>query len=55
MNFGLIAALILMAAYIGYPTSGLPFLGWTMHWLIAFFLLSIIFGFALKGLFKVEI
>jgi uncharacterized membrane protein (DUF106 family) len=38
-----------------YPTSGLPFLGWTMHWLIAFFLLSIIFGFALKGLFKVEI
>ena len=40
---------------VAYPTSGLPFLGWNMHWLIAFFILSVLFGFSLKGLFKVEI
>jgi uncharacterized membrane protein (DUF106 family) len=38
-----------------YPSSGLPFLGWNMHWLIAFYGLSIVFGFSLKGLFGVEI
>jgi hypothetical protein len=40
---------------VTYPTSGLPFLGLNIHWLIAFFLLSVIIGFSLKGLFKVEI
>jgi hypothetical protein len=40
---------------VGYATAGLPFLGWNMHWLIAFFGLSIVFGFSLKGLFGVEI
>ena len=38
-----------------YPTSGLPFLGWNMHWLIAFFILSVLIGFSLKGFFGVEI
>jgi len=40
---------------ISYPEARLRFLGINFHWLVAFFILSIIFGFALKGLFKVEI
>ena len=40
---------------ITYPSSGLYLLGIKIHWIIAFFVLSIIFGFSLKGLFGVEI
>ncbi len=40
---------------VSYASAGLPLLGWRMHWLIAFFILSVLFGFALKGLFGVEI
>jgi len=38
-----------------YPEARLNALGIRFHWLVAFFLLSIIFGFALKGVFRVEI
>jgi uncharacterized membrane protein (DUF106 family) len=38
-----------------YPAGGLNFFGLSVHWLVAYFLLSIIFGFAFKGIFKVEI
>lgn len=38
-----------------YASGGLPFFGRRMHWLIAFFVLSVVFGFSLKGLFGVEI
>jgi hypothetical protein len=38
-----------------YPGQKMNFFGWRMHWLIAYFVLSIIFGFAFKGVFKVEI
>jgi uncharacterized membrane protein (DUF106 family) len=38
-----------------YPAARLNYFGWRMHWLVAFFLLSIAFGFGLKGVFKVEI
>lgn len=38
-----------------FPEQRLVFLGIRFHWLVAYFLLSIIFGFALKGWFKVEI
>lgn len=38
-----------------YPAKRLNFLGFDIHWLIAYFALSIIFGFAFKGIFKVEI
>lgn len=37
------------------PENRLVFLGLRFHWLVAYFLLSIIFGFALKRWFKVEI
>ena len=38
-----------------HPERRLGLLGLRIHWLIAFFVLSIAFGFALKGVFKVEI
>jgi uncharacterized membrane protein (DUF106 family) len=40
---------------IAYPPARISLFGWRMHWLVAYFLLSIIFGFGLKGVFKVEI
>jgi len=40
---------------ISYPTSGLRLFGINIHWIVTFFILSIIFGFSLKGLFGVEI
>lgn len=40
---------------IAYPPLRLSLFGWRMHWLVAFFALSIAFGFAFKGVFKVEI
>ena len=38
-----------------YPARNLSLFGWRIHWLIIYFALSIIFGFALKGFFGVEI
>lgn len=40
---------------VAYPAPGMNLFGWQIHWLIVFFALSIIFGFCLKGFFKVEI
>jgi uncharacterized membrane protein (DUF106 family) len=45
----------IISVEVTYPSSRLNFFGWRMHWLVAFFLLSVVFGFALKGVFKVEI
>lgn len=38
-----------------YPSKNMNLFGWSIHWLIVYFALSIIFGFAFKGVFKVEI
>ncbi len=38
-----------------YPAARLPAFGLNVHWLVAYLALSIVFGFALKGVFKVEI
>jgi uncharacterized membrane protein (DUF106 family) len=38
-----------------YPAARLAAFGLAVHWLIAYLVLSIVFGFALKGVFKVEI
>lgn len=40
---------------VRYPTKNMNLFGWGIHWLIVYFVLSIVFGFALKGIFKVEI
>jgi len=40
---------------VKYPAKHMYLFGWGIHWLIVYFALSIIFGFAFKGVFKVEI
>ncbi len=40
---------------IQYPARNMNLFGWHIHWLIVYFVLSIVFGFAFKGIFKVEI
>ncbi len=38
-----------------YPPKKMNLFGWHIHWLIVYFVLSIIFAFAFKGVFRVEI
>lgn len=38
-----------------YPAKSLTAFGLNIHWLVAYLVLSIVFGFAFKGVFKVEI
>lgn len=40
---------------ITYPSRSMNLFGWCIHWIIVYFTLSIIFGFAFKGVFKIEI
>ncbi|HVY55931.1 MAG TPA: hypothetical protein VHC46_09265, partial [Thermodesulfobacteriota bacterium] len=40
---------------IGYPANSVEIYKWHVHWLVVVLVLSIVFGFALKGLFRVEI
>ena len=40
---------------IDYPAMSIEIYKWHVHWLVIVFVLSIVFGFALKGLFRVEI
>lgn len=37
-----------------YPSRSMIFLGWHVHWLLAYLVPSIILGFALKSPFKVD-
>ncbi|MBS3818466.1 hypothetical protein KGY73_03035 [bacterium] len=41
--------------HITYPNSGMNLWGFHIHWLVAYFVLSVFFGFAFKGVFKVSI
>lgn len=45
----------LEAIKIVYPSKNMSLFGWPIHWLIVYFVLSILFGFSLKGIMKVEI
>ena len=40
---------------VDFPSQNLPLFGGSVNWLVAFFVLSLVFGFSLKGVFKVEI
>ncbi len=40
---------------INYPSLALSVFGWNIHWLVLFFVLSIVFGFAFKGFFGIEV
>ena len=46
---------VVQAVYIDYPEAKIPLLRMEVHWIVIFFLLSIVAGFALKGILKVEI
>jgi uncharacterized membrane protein (DUF106 family) len=46
---------VVRSVEVRYPSASLPLLGMHIHWLIAYFILSIVFGYAFKGVFKVEI
>lgn len=39
---------------VSYPERRMNLFGWKMHWIIAYFILSMIFGFGLKGVFRVD-
>jgi hypothetical protein len=43
------------AIHLDYPDREVPVLGFRLHWMIPFFILSIVFAFALRGLFGVTI
>ena len=49
------AAHVVESVEIAYPLLELRVLGWTVHWLVAFFVLSLVFGFAFKGALGVEV
>lgn len=40
---------------VSYPLDSVKIYKWSFHWLVVILVLSIVFGFALKGVFKVEI
>jgi uncharacterized membrane protein (DUF106 family) len=40
---------------VQYPAASMSLFGMHIHWLIVYFVLSIVFGYGFKGLFKVEI
>jgi uncharacterized membrane protein (DUF106 family) len=40
---------------VGYPDAEVSLLGWGLHWIIVFFVLSIVFAFALRNRFGVTI
>ena len=49
------AAHVVETVAIGYPALEMRVLGWTTHWLVAFFVLSIAFGFVFKDALGVEL
>ena len=40
---------------VRYPPTELSVLGWEMHWIYAYFVLSLLFAFPLRGVFGVEV
>lgn len=40
---------------VRYPSLSMPIFGWNIHWLIIFFVLSVAFGFAFKGVLGVQV
>jgi hypothetical protein len=46
---------LVRAVHLSYPDREVSVLGFGVHWMIPFFVLSIAFAFALRGLFKVTI
>jgi hypothetical protein len=40
---------------VAFPARKMDVFGLGVHWLVVYFVLSVMFGFAFKGVFKVEI
>lgn len=51
----LLPSLMVESIAVNYPKLEITVFGFVIHWLVLFFVLSIVFGFALKGVFGVEI
>lgn len=49
------AGLPLEEIHIAFPPRTTELLGWRLHWLVIFFVVSIAAGYSLKGVFKVQI
>lgn len=45
----------LAGIFLDYPDAEVDIFGWKTHWMVVFFLMSIVLGFALKGVFKVDL
>jgi uncharacterized membrane protein (DUF106 family) len=45
----------LAGVYVDYDDAEVSLFGWKTLWMVVFFILSIVFGFALKGAFKVDL
>lgn len=43
------------AVEVVYPSKNMNLFGWHIHWIIVYFVFSIIFGYGFKGILKVEI
>jgi len=39
---------------VAYPEASVSVLGWPLHWMIVYFVLAIVFAFALRNVFKVQ-
>jgi uncharacterized membrane protein (DUF106 family) len=46
---------VVKAIRVGYPRRELSLFGLNIHWLIAFFVVSVVAGFALKGVFGIDV
>ena len=46
---------VIEAVEVGYPGLDIRVFGWTVDWLVAFFVLSMAFGYAFKGVLGVEL
>jgi len=46
---------VLETIEVAYKSAAVPFLWWRMNWLVLFFILSIVFGFLVKGPLGVEV
>ncbi len=46
---------VLESIEVEYESAEVPFLWWRLNWLVLFFILSIVFGFIVKGPLGVEI
>ena len=46
---------VIKEIHVNYPRRELSLWGWKIHWLVVFLVVSIISGYSLKGVFKVQI